>query len=154
MANANPITLPGGQKDVTRRAVLAGVAAPLLAPHVTHALPVLAVYTRPPSSPTALPFVKDATEDERASGAAPRCFWSVTPTGHYSTDCATGARYGALALDYMATNRTPYLFQWSVIDMMSMGRAHSGIEIAFLSAIGRAASAAHARRALFEGNAA
>lgn len=154
MADANPITLPGGQKDVTRRAVLAGMAAPLLVPHVTQALPVFAAFTRPPSSPTALPFVKDATEEERAAGAEPRSFWSVTPTDHYGTDCATGARYGALALEYMSSTRTPQILQWAVIDMMSMGRAHSGIEVGFLSAFGRAASAAHTNRALFEGNAA
>lgn len=152
MADANPITLPGGQKDVTRRAVLAGFAAPFLAPHVTHALPAFAGFSRPPSSPTALHFVKDATEDERAAGAAPRNFWSVTPTGHYGTDCATGARYGALALEYMSSTRTPQILQWAVIDIMSMGRRHSGVEIGFLSAFGRAASTAYART-LFEGGA-
>jgi hypothetical protein len=142
------------QKGVTRRAVLTAAAAPMLIQSFMHALPVFSDIRRPPLSPTVLPYVRDTTDHERAAGADPRCFWSVTPSGHYGTDCATGAQYGALALDYMATNRTPYLFQWSVIDMMSMGRAHSGIEIGFLSAIGRAASAAHARRALFEGNAA
>ena len=154
MADSVPITLPFKQKDLARRTVLAAFVAPLMLPKVHDTLQILSQDVHTPHSLTVLPFVKDTDKAARASGAAPRCFWSVTPTGHYGTDCATGARYGALALDYMAMNRTPYLFQWSVIDMMSMGRAHSGIEVGFLSAIGRAASAAHARRALFEGNAA
>jgi hypothetical protein len=153
MADSVPITLPFKQKDLARRTVLAAFVAPLMLPKVRDTLQVLSQDVRPPQSPTVLPFVKDTDKAARASGAAPRCFWSVTPTGHFGTDCVAGAKYGALALDYMATNRTPYLFQWSVIDMMSMGRAHSGLEIGFLSAFGRAASTAYART-LFEGGAA
>lgn len=144
MADSVPITLPFKQKDLARRTLLAAFVAPLMLPKVRDTLQVLLQDVRPPQSPTVLPFVKDTDKAARASGAAPRCFWSVTPTRHYGTDCATGAQYGALALDYMAATRTPYLFQWAVIDMMSMGRAHSGIEIGFLSAFGRLAMQARA----------
>lgn len=151
MTIKDAITFPTGHKVLTRRSVLGGMAAPLLVPHITHALPILADFSRPPHCPTVLPFVRDVTEDERAAGSDPRCFWSVIPAGHYSTDCATGARYGALALDYMSANQMPQILQWAVFDMMSMGRRHSGIEVGFLSTFGRAATSAHARRTPLEG---
>lgn len=155
MADANSIMLPNGQEALTRRAVLAGLTISL--PQIAQAIPrpfAHGTTTQPPTHPVlALPFVRDTTEREQAAGAAPRSFWSVTPTGHYGTDCTTGAHYGALALDYMSTTRTPQILQWAVIDMLSMGRRPSGVEVGFLSSFGRTASMAHARSFL-EGDAA
>lgn len=94
----------------------------------------------------ALPFVREATEAERANGFPPRRFWAVTPTGAYGADYSTGARYARLALDYMVTAGTPYLLQWAVFDMMRLGREHTGIEVGFMSAFGRIAAEAHARQ--------
>ena len=88
----------------------------------------------------ALPFVREAMEAERAAGAAPRCFWSVEPTGAYGADCGTGGKYARLALDYMVRERTPYLLQWIVFDMMRLGRPHTGIEVGFMSFFGHLAS--------------
>jgi hypothetical protein len=93
-----------------------------------------------------LPFVRDVTTEQRASGAAPRCFWHVAPTGDYGADCATGARYAAAALDYMVAANTPQVLQWAVFDMIVAGRRHSGIEVGFLSTFGRIATRAHATR--------
>jgi hypothetical protein len=154
MAYYNTTIDPTGHKGLTRRTVLAAFSAPLVLPNVGDAFHAFSQDVRPPNDPTVLPFITDATEDERAAGAAPRCFWSVSPSGNYGADCATGARYGALALDYMSVNGTPQIMQWAVFDMMSMDRRHSGIEVGFLSTFGRAATSAHGRRTLLEGVAA
>jgi hypothetical protein len=88
--------------------------------------------------------VRDLAAHEQASGASPRCFWHVAATGDYGADCATGAHYAALALDYMATASAPQILQWAVFDMMAMRRPRSGIEVGFLSTFGRIATRAHA----------
>lgn len=156
MANPVTITPPLKQKDLTRRAVLCGL--PLAFPPTAHMLPFIYVdvtSANPPAHPVlALPFVRDRRADERAAGANPRCFWSVAPTGNYSVDCATGAEYAALAVDYMVAARSPHLLPWVVIDMMAMRRVHSGIEVGFLSTFGRLATHARARSTLVEGVAA
>lgn len=155
MANAVPIMLPNGQKDLTRRAVLRGLSYSTAA--VTGPMPAFAaaLADEPPFLPGAkhlahpilsLPFVLDVTTEERASGAAPRCFWHVAPTGNFGSDCANGARYAALALNYMAAANAPQVLQWAVFDMMTLGRRHSGIEVGFLSTFGRIATRAHATR--------
>jgi hypothetical protein len=154
MATANPITMSTGQKDLTRRTVLAAFAAPLAMSHAIKVFPV-ALRKEPTSpSPTVLPFVVDASKEERATGANPRCFWHVAPTGNYGADCATGAEYAALATDYMVAARSPHLLPWVVIDMISMRRPHSGIEVGFLSAFGRLAVQARAQSTLVNGVAA
>ncbi|KJS41382.1 MAG: hypothetical protein VR71_18595 [Roseovarius sp. BRH_c41] len=155
MANAVPITLPNRQKDLTRRTMLAGLGFSTAA--VTGPMPAFAAALADdtPVMPGAkhlahpilsLPFVRDVTTVERASGAAPRCFWQVAPTGDYGADCATGARYAAAALDYMVAANTPQVLQWAVFDMMTMRRHRSGIEVGFLSTFGRIATRAHATR--------
>lgn len=95
MANFYPNTLPNGHKGLTRRTVFSAIAAPLMLPNVRDAFQAFSQDVCPPNDPTVLPFVVDATKEERAAGANPRCFWVVVPSGIYSTDCATGARYGA-----------------------------------------------------------
>jgi hypothetical protein len=146
MATTNPITLPNGQKDLTRRNVLGGFT--FAAAQMTWALNVsddALPEATPLSHPVlALPFVRNTTLREQAAGAAPRSYWDVQPTGDYGPDCATGARYAALALDFMVSSRSPQIFQWAVFDMMTAGRAHSGIEVGFLSTFGQIATHAHA----------
>lgn len=68
-----------------------------------------------------------------------RCFWNVRPSGHYAKDCATGR---ALALEFLAYEAEdeggPGALQLIVKDMP---RDLTGIEIGFLSTVGRAAGA-------------
>jgi hypothetical protein len=148
MATANPITLPNRQKDLTRRNVLAGLTlltAPMtVLPHIASDLPLFLLDGSLSHPVLALPFVRNTTLREQAAGAAPRSYWDVQPTGDYGPDCATGARYAALALDFMVSSRSPQIFQWAVCDMMTAGRAHSGIEVGFLSTFGQIATHAHA----------
>lgn len=155
MATTNPITLPNGQKDLTRRNVLAGLTlaiAPMtVLPHIASDLPLFPLDGSLSHPVLALPFVRDTTLREQAAGAAPRSFWSVQPTGNYGLDCATGARYAALALDFMVAANSPQILQWAVCDMMTAGRSHSGIEVGFLSVFGRLAARTHARANLGEG---
>lgn len=152
MADAIPNTMPTRQKDLSRRNVLVALTAPLMAPHIMGTVPAFTRKTLPPHSPTVLPFVTDATMEERSAGVTPRSFWSVVPTGNYGADCDTGAAYAALALDYMAAARSPQILQWSVFDMISMGRVHSGIEVGFMSVFGKIAMNAHARGHRTEGD--
>lgn len=153
MANAVSNMLPNGQKDLTRRTVLGGFS--FFTAAITSPMPVFsaALADDAPVLPGAkhlahpilsLPFVRDLAAHERKAGTPPRCFWHVFPTGDYGADCATGARYAALALDYMAATNTPQILQWAVFDMMTLGRRHSGIEVGFLSAFGRISTRAHA----------
>ena len=146
MATNVTIMPPTAHKDLSRRAVLASL--PLAFAPAAHMLPnIYAEVTaaEPPSHPVlALPFVSDRRGDERASGADPRSFWSVTPSGFYAADCATGAEYAALAADYMIAARSPHMLAWVVSDMMALPRRHSGIEVGFLSTFGRLATQAHA----------
>jgi hypothetical protein len=142
--------LPKGQKALTRRKVLGGFT--LSAAQMTWA-PNLSGDALPDAIPLshpvlALPFVRNVTPREQAAGAATRSFWSIQPTGDYGQDCATGARYAALAFETMASTRTPQILQWAVLDMMTAGRTHSGIKVGFLSAFGQIAAQAHARVAL------
>ncbi|WP_375554211.1 hypothetical protein [Roseovarius mucosus] len=151
MTDFSSITLPTRQIDLTRRNFLAAMTAPLMVAHVTDAFPAFAHNIRPPHSPTVLPFVKDATKEEQAAGAPPRSFWQVKPTGDYGSDCATGALYAELALDYMVAANAPQVLQWTVFDMMTLNRRHSGIEVSFMSAFGRIATQGRARTTLGEG---
>ncbi|ARE82881.1 hypothetical protein ROSMUCSMR3_01388 [Roseovarius mucosus] len=153
MANAVSNMLPDGQKDLTRRAVLRGLSystaavtgpMPAFAAALADDTPVLPGAEHLNHPILSLPFVRDVTTEERASGAAPRCFWQVAPTGDYGADCATGARYAAAALDYMVAENTAQILQWAVFDMMAMCRPRSGIEVGFLSTFGRIATRAHA----------
>lgn len=89
----------------------------------------------------ALPFVRDTTAEERASGCAPRLFWSVEPSGHYMKDCATGRHYARLALDYSARSGNSHVLTWAVFEMVSLGREVTGIEVGFLSVYEKAATA-------------
>jgi len=145
MANAYSTMPLARQKDLTRRGVLGAMTASMVAPHVTDAFPIFKHHNPPPNSPVVLPFVKDATDDERSDGANPRSFWNVAPTGHYGTDCDTGAAYAAVALDYMAITNTPQILHWAVFDMMARGRVHAGIEVGFMSTFGKIATNAHVR---------
>lgn len=152
MATAKTTTLPHRQKDLTRRTFLGGLtfsAAAVTAPMHMCA----ADFFDDTSSPLSvgdqhpvlsLPFVRDATADERAAGSEPRRFWCVHPTGNFGHDCAMGAQYARAALDYMVIANAPYLLQWSVFDMSEMQRPRSGVEIGFVSAFGRLAMLAHA----------
>lgn len=149
MATAKPITLPAVQKGLTRRALLGGLplaGASLTFPLSMNAGPDFTAPSdgEPPHPVLTLPFVREASEAERTNGSPPRRFWAVEPTGVYGADCGTGARYAQLALDYMVRERTPYILQWSVFDMMRLGREHSGIEVGFMSTFGRIATQAHA----------
>ena len=157
MANANPTMLPDGQKDLTRRAALAALSATPLAmllPEVANDALTALGSDHPPHPVLALPFVRDHDDDEMQDGQARRSFWSVQPSGHYGTDCETGARYAALALDHMMRAKLPRLLQWAVFDMMTLNRRYSGIEVGFMSAFGRIATQAHAARATGKGGAA
>jgi hypothetical protein len=153
MANAVSNMLPEGQKDLTRRTLLGGFS--FFTAGITGPMPVFAAALTDDTIVTpgadhfdhpilSLPFVRDLAAHEQASGASPRCFWQVAPTGDYGADCATGAHYAALALDYMATASAPQILQWAVFDMMAMRRPRSGIEVGFLSTFGRIATRAHA----------
>lgn len=152
MATTVTIMPPTAHKDLSRRAVLASL--PLAFAPAAHMLPnIYAEVTaaEPPIHPVlALPFVRDRRGDERASGPAPRSFWHVSPSGNYQTDCATGTHYATLAVNYMAAARSPHLLAWIVSDMMAMRRSHSGVEVGFLSCIGRTATQAHARATQME----
>lgn len=145
MATANPIMLPNRQKALTRRTVIAGLSlsiTPLaqVLPTMTSAQPLVADVGY---AVLALPFVRDRTAAELATGATPRCFWSVHPSGIYGADCETGAAYAALALNCMARSNLPQLLQWAVFDMMALNRRHSGVEVGFLSVFGQIARQAH-----------
>lgn len=144
-----------GEKLLKRRAVLAGLTllnAPMtVLPHIASDLPLFPLDGSLSHPVLALPFVRDTTLREQAAGAAPRSFWSVQPTGNYGPDCATGARYAALALNFMVAANSPQILQWAVCDMMTAGRSHSGIEAGFLSVFGRLAAQAHARTTLGKG---
>lgn len=153
MANAVSNMLPNGQKDLTRRTILVGLGfttvaitgpMPVFSAVLADDTPVLQGAKHLAHPILSLPFVRDVTTEERASGTPARCFWHVTPTGSYGSDCATGARYAALALDYMAAANAPQVLHWAVFDMMTLGRRHSGIEVGFLSTFGRIATRAHA----------
>ena len=84
---------------------------------------------------TSLSFVRDAAPTDRNDRR--RCFWAVTPTGDYGEDCRIGHR---LAIEYLRFEREdqggPGALQNIVRDMP---REFTGIEIGFLSIIGRAA---------------
>ena len=146
MAEANPNIMAGGPEGLTRRTLLGGLPAAGAA----LALPLSGGDTSLfpnggggndlPHPVLALPFVRDATDAERTAGQAPRCFWSVEPTGAYGADCGAGNRYARLALDCMVRERTPYLLQWIVFDMMQLGRTHTGIEVGFMSFFGHLAA--------------
>ena len=156
MAIATFNTSHPGHKVLSRRAVLGGIAL-WISPQAHMALPIATIpaATPPAVHPVlALPFIRDTSDEERAAGANPRCFWHVAPTGNYGADCATGAEYAALATDYMVAARSPHLLPWVVIDMISMRRPHSGIEVGFLSAFGRLAVQARAQSTLVDGVAA
>ena len=148
MANFDATMLSNGREGFTRRAVLGGLTFSL--PPIAHMLPHIhadITAAEPPVHPVlTLPFVTDSNDEERASGANPRCFWTVEPTSNYRADCETGAHFAALALDYMVATRSPHLLTWSIIDMMALNRRHSGIEVGFVSAFGRLATVAHAAR--------
>lgn len=73
-----------------------------------------------------LPFV-DATATEVL-------LWSVQPTGDYSTDCATGARYARAMLTVIRTHQTPQLLG-NVVCAMPPRAKWTGIEIGFLTEI-------------------
>jgi hypothetical protein len=120
-------------------------------PHIASDLPLFPQDRSLAHPVLALPFVRQTTLREQAAGAVPRSFWDVQPTGNYGPDCATGARYAALALDFMVAANSPQILQWAVCDMMTAGRAHSGIEVGFLSTFGRIAALAHARANLGKG---
>lgn len=152
MAVANPIIMPPSHKGLTRRALLGGLpfaGAALTLPYPMMAAPASIPPPEDNVAPhplLALPFVRETTKAERMAGAAPRCFWSVVPTGTYGTDCGTGGRYAQAALDYMVREQAPYLLQWAVFDMIRQGRPHSGIEVGFMSFFGRLATGAQAIR--------
>ncbi len=71
-----------------------------------------------------------------------RCFWHVSPSGHYGEDCRTGEQ---LALEYLecqsSAAATGSYLSWIVADMP---RDLSGIEIGFLMIVSVAAAAGRA----------
>ena len=152
MATAKTTTLPHRQKDLTRRTFLGGLAfsaaavtAPMHMLTADFADDTCSRLSADNEHPVlSLPFVSDATADERAAGSEPRRFWCVHPTGNFGHDCAMGVQYARAALDYMVIANAPYLLQWSVFDMSLMRRSRSGVEIGFVSAFGRLAMQAHA----------
>lgn len=151
MANPISITLPCGQKDLTRRTLLGGlsfstavVSVPSFAMADDNDSLNLTAADHHPHPVLALPFVRDTTPAERALGADPRTFWSVQPSGNFGRDCAVGAEYAAVALDYMVVANAPEILVWAVFDMMTLQRPRSGVEVGFLSAFGRSAAKAHA----------
>ena len=73
--------------------------------------------------------------DKKMPDGRGRCFWQVEPTGNYTDDCITGRR---LALEYLESLQSSLLLlQWIVSDMPA---DQSGIEIAFLGTVSRAAT--------------
>lgn len=146
MAVANPITMPKALKGPSRRAILGGLpaaSAALLLPDMFGTEPPLDDEDIVPHPVLALPFVRQSTEVERAAGAPPRNFWSVSPSWTFSHDCDTGSRYARLALEYMARHASPNILQWSIFDMIRQGHRHSGIEIAYLAHFAGLALAAY-----------
>lgn len=159
MAIATPTTMPFGHKELTRRAMLAGLSFSGAAVALPHAVfpekyredrrpPINATPNDPDDHHThpvlKLPFVRDASASERAAGAPPRSFWAVHPSGDFIADCAVGTGYAAAALDYMVAANAPEILSWAVFDMMRLPRARSGVEVGFLSAFGRVAMQGHA----------
>lgn len=65
----------------------------------------------------ALPFVRDATPEERAEGRKGRIFWTAKPSGDPDADCAQGAEWARALLDHMADHPSPFLLGWIVQDM-------------------------------------
>lgn len=83
-----------------------------------------------------LSFVADLPKTSPKS--PPRTFWSVTATGDYSADCATGERLAREYLDYeKREHEGPPLLPWIVADMP---RDLTGIETSFLSIIAESLS--------------
>lgn len=80
-----------------------------------------------------LPFVREATKEERKNGARARIFWDVQPTGDYRRDCDIGTSYAKQALAYIRAQDFPVLFNWAVFGMLDIGRERSGIEVGFLA---------------------
>jgi hypothetical protein len=68
-----------------------------------------------------------------------RNFWYVKPTGDYGKDCATGEKFALEYLKYEETAQPGGLLQVIVQDMP---RDQTGIEVAFLATVARAASMA------------
>ena len=82
-----------------------------------------------------LPFVADNKPGRRSKN---RCFWQVSPTGDYETDCATGKSYSQMAVKFARENGNESCFiSWMVNDM-NLDDV-SGIEVGFLSGIAKGA---------------
>lgn len=62
------------------------------------------------------------------------CYWKVSATGNWSTDCASGQRYGRMLVELMERQGQPFLLQCVVRDMKLAGR-QTGIEVGFFNAI-------------------
>ena len=106
-------------------------------PHGPPSSPLPPMSGAPKSRPPRLPFVADLPEPD-ADGQR-RCFWSVEPTDDFARDCATGGRYGRLAVAEMARLGTGWLLQDIVWAMVRQGdRRHKGLVLGFCAEVERA----------------
>lgn len=85
-------------------------------------------------SSVALPFTQDGN-----SHSERRMFWVVEPSHNWRDDNHLGSEYGRIYLDHVRRTQRGPLLPWIVADMIKAGR-WTGVEIGFLSAVGRAAS--------------
>ena len=62
--------------------------------------------------------------------------WNVTPTGDWSTDCATGRNFGAETVTFMRA-RESGMIGLSYIVQANKGAGHipTGVEVGFMSSI-------------------
>jgi hypothetical protein len=101
---------------------------------------------QPRRSITTLSFVAD----RKKAGLPPatgrrgkRCFWHVSPSGHYGQDWRTGEQFAIEFLGCLSSSNEATLFNlsWIVADMP---RDLSGIENGFLTIVSAAAAAGRA----------
>lgn len=83
----------------------------------------------------ALPFTRDGEGDGES-----RHFWYVDASGDWGDDSHLGSEYGRIYLEHVRRSRRGPLLAWIISDMVRKGK-WSGVEVGFLSVIGRAAAA-------------
>ena len=77
-----------------------------------------------------LPFASEIDDD----GVPRLSLWSVKPVDDYHKQIIAGNSYALEAIGYMHKNKSTFILSW-IIEDMSKGGSHSGIETGFLSTI-------------------
>ena len=82
----------------------------------------------------ALPMVEEVSR--KGNG---RRFWAVKRTGDYAFDCALGSGLAKLTGDVIAREHLADTLRYAILDRVKQGEV-GGVEVAFLSAVVRAAA--------------